>query len=105
MFRKYKMKEVLLKHLYGNTSKDYCTLYHLVRVSRVICIVDYGKREDDYQIRDVCQSQVRQDNKYIDIGCRGYSYIWADTKEDFIKQCEDKNLEYFIPTKSPYDEN
>jgi len=92
------MEKELLSHLY-TMSKDYCTLYHLVKVSRIICVVNYDTKIDGYQIRDVCQSQVIKDSEIIDIGCRGYSYIWATNKDDFIEQCKRKDLEYFIPNK------
>jgi hypothetical protein len=95
----------LLEQQY-ETSKDYDTLYYLVKVSRIVCFVNYGEafvggEYDGFQIRDVCQSNVRfteYDNN-IDIGCRGYSYIYARNKEDFIKQCIKKDLTYIIPTK------
>jgi len=96
------MKEDLLSHLYV-MSKDYFSLYHLVKVSRIICIVNYDTKIDGYQIRDVCQSSPRKDNEIIDIGCRGYSYIWATNKDDFIEQCKKKDLEYFVPTKDIYE--
>lgn len=91
-------QENLLIHAYQQTSKDYEALWDLLRVQRIVCMVDYEHPHDGYQIRDVCQTPVQpRDGYWIDVGCRGYSYISAKDKSDFIVQCSEKNLEYFVP--------
>ncbi len=93
--------EKLLQHNY-DTSKDYEKLWELMKTQRILCMIDYGEmyKDDKYQLRDVCQTPaVERDRYFTDISCRGYSYISARNKEEFIEQCTKGNLEYIVPTK------
>jgi hypothetical protein len=94
-----------LSHGYA-ISKDYEKLFELIKTQRVVCFVNaYGKDEDEYQLQDVCQSQVYSYDDRADIGARGIGYINAfnygsySVKEDFIQQCTQSNLEYIVPNK------
>lgn len=89
-----RMKDDKLSHGYA-TSKDYQRLWELVKSFRIVCFVNAGeKREDGYQLRDVCQSSVRYREGDVGIGSRGMAYISAFSKEEFLEQCAESDLEY-----------
>jgi hypothetical protein len=97
-------EENLLSHGYS-TSKDYDKLFELIKTQRVVCFVTYkddiGK--DGHKLQDICQSSVQPSDSMIDIGARGVSHITAmairgrTLKEDFIRQCVDRELEFIEP--------
>jgi len=88
-----------LKHGY-KISTDYEKLFELIKTQRVVCFTPY---HNDSKTADVCQSQSVAFTNSIDIGARGISYISAlaisgrTLKEDFIKQCEESEIEYIEP--------
>ena len=71
------------------TSQDYELLWNLAQSHFVICLVDYRR---DPQIQDVAKT--RSANGLIEVSARGISYIWAESKEDFISQCFNCNLKW-----------
>lgn len=91
------MNDQLLSHKYI-TSNDYSLLWDMMREHVIVCLVNYDEPFNGYQIRDVCQTPLRfSESSFVDISCRGYAYISARDKDDFIRQCEKKNLEFFMP--------
>lgn len=79
-----------LKKFKYKTCTNYNILFELVKTQRVVCFVK------QYNVFDVCANTPSNCND-IDIGARGISYIYADNKEDFIKQCEKCKLEFIMP--------
>lgn len=86
----------LLNHGY-ETSKDYQLLFELMKRNRIICFIPFDEEfEDGYILKDVCQTKAT-DEGYFDVSARGYSYITAFNREDFIKKCESAKLEFVNP--------
>jgi len=76
------------------TSKDYARLWQLAKTMRVICIVDYE------ECRDVCKTLYHDSNRFgttVELSARGISYCSAHTLEQFIKNCEEDHVEFFLP--------
>jgi len=76
------------------TSKDYERLFDLAKTQRIICIVDYDT------CRDTARTNYNKSQKFgesIEINGRGIGYVWAHSKEDFIKQCEREHVEFIEP--------
>ena len=74
------------------TSRDYELLADLMEKTSIVCIVDH------LECRDVCHTIVYKNDRQL--SARGISYIWADTKEGFIKQCTLYDVEFLVPNKS-----
>lgn len=74
------------------TSKDYEHLFDLMQKTEVVCIVDY------LSCRDIASTLLS--GKMFSVSARGISYISAFTKEQFIGQCAQYNLEYIKPELS-----
>lgn len=96
----------LLTHGY-ETSKDYETLFELIKTSRIVCFVDSDCAFGGEKIQDICQSGPSSDEAGIygiHIGARGITYVTAYgpdealQKEKFIAQCKKLNLEYIAPS-------
>lgn len=81
------------------TSKDYDTLFELIKTQRVVCFV----QSKDMNMQNVCASQKVKNEDFINIGTIGIGYISAcaihglTVKEDFIAQCTYYELEYIMP--------
>lgn len=73
-------------------SRDYKALFEQMTKSSVVCIVNYGHTAS---CRDVAHTLYRDD--VYQISARGISYIYAETLEEFIKQCEDDDVEFIPP--------
>lgn len=71
------------------TSRDYSALYDLAMKQAVICIVGYNKS------RDIAATLFYQDT--LQVSARGICYISAETREDFVSQCGQADLEYLEP--------
>lgn len=75
------------------TSKDYGRLYELAMAGEKIpCWLDYWRGDG---IRDIAEVKCR--NGQVNAGVRGICYTDGITKEAFIKQCEQLNLEFIEP--------
>ena len=79
-----------LKSFKYKTCKDYNILFELVKTQRIVCFIKKNN------IFDICANTPSNSNN-IEIGVRGISYIYTDKKEEFIKQCEDYELEFIMP--------
>lgn len=82
------------------TSTNYDLLFELMQDQRVVCFVnykDYKKGEDGYILQDICQTQAVKRDTMFEISARGYSYISAFDKEEFIEQCKTSCLEFIEP--------
>lgn len=64
-----------------DTSKDYDRLYGLMQIERVVSNLYFV------------------DNKYLQVGCVGTTYIASKDKESFIKSCKKYELEYIEPNR------
>jgi hypothetical protein len=76
------------KHNY-KTSREYTLLADRMERETIVCFCRY------ISSRDVCHTQF--DGTYRMVNSRGFGYIWADSLEDFIRQCEQAELEWLIP--------
>ena len=74
------------------TSRDYKALFDLMTKSSVVCVVDYGSSGD---CRDVAHT-LYHDGVY-QVSARGISYVYAETIDGFISQCERNNVEFIPP--------
>lgn len=97
------MKEVLLNHGY-KTSKDYGLLFELAQKYRIVCFVPYREdRENNYILKDVCQTQPYRRNDSMNVSARGVHYVegfnWQGNtaKKDFIENCKKEKLEFILP--------
>lgn len=77
-------------------SRDYDLLFELMHKSSIICIVDCDFTKGD-SCRDVAQTLCREGGGDYLISCRGTGYVWAEDKEDFVRQCKISNLEFILP--------
>lgn len=89
------------------TNKNYEKLYILINDGfTAVGFVNYDMRMDGTPYRDVCKIRMFQHGD-VDFGSRGISYggLFAknNTKEDFIKECEDLSLEWFEPISEQND--
>ena len=71
------------------TSRDYETLYCLLRKTSVICIVNYSV------CRDIASTAYR--SGVSEITSRGICYIGAETLADFVEQCIEGDVEFIVP--------
>lgn len=71
------------------TSRDYSALYDLALKQAVICIVDYNKSRDT--------AATIFHGGTLQVSARGICYISAETREDFVSQCGQADLEYLDP--------
>jgi hypothetical protein len=78
-------------HAY-TTSKDYARLWTLARTTPVVCIIDSYE-----ECRDVACTLHHTDAASLQVSARGIGYIWAETIEDFAKQCHTLDLEWIPP--------
>ena len=74
-------------------SRDYARLAELAKTQSLICIVDFRER------RDVARTHYhsRGQEEFWAVGARGISYLDAFTREEFIKLCEQGNVEFIEP--------
>jgi hypothetical protein len=80
------------------TSRDYHQLWKLTHTAAIVCIVDCDPGKSD--CRDIARTAHSPDDlpQLVQIGSRGACYVWAETIEDFIAQCQQCNLEWLVPT-------
>jgi hypothetical protein len=80
------------------TSRDYHQLWKLTHAAAIVCIVDCDPGKSD--CRDIARTAHSPDDlpQLVQIGSRGACYVWAETIEDFIAQCQQCNLEWLVPT-------
>lgn len=85
------------------TSRDYRKLWELAHIVSIICIVDFD-HGDANTCRDIARTIYSPDwsPELVQVG----AYVWAESIEQFIAQCQARNLEWLIPpqpetTKSP----
>lgn len=72
------------------TSRDYERLADEMQRRSVVCIVDsYGDCRD---IAKTIYSESRRGPEWK-ISCRGTEYLWADTRQQFVRQCAALNVE------------
>jgi hypothetical protein len=77
------------------TGKEYEWLADAMQSQSVICITDYGK-----YCRDVAHTlwTPSSDGDGIwQLSGRGITYIYATSREEFIRQCEQYNVEVLMP--------
>ena len=72
------------------TSRDYERLTDEMQRRSVVCIVD--SYEDCRDIAQTIYSESKHGPTWS-ISCRGTQYVWADTRERFVAQCERLNAE------------
>lgn len=76
-----------------NTSSDYEHLFALMQETPVVCMVDYDER-----CRDIASTLFS--GSMFSVSVRGMAYISAFSKEEFIRQCGELNLEFIDPYSS-----
>ena len=77
------------------TSKDYNKLYELMKYERIVCFI----KQEDENFKIAISNQCFKDNKYLQVGCVGTTYIVTKDKESFIKSCKRYDLEYIEPNR------
>ena len=88
----------IIKNITGyKTSKDYRKLWELAKNQSIVCICDYGTFDAEYRCRDIAHTTYYDGN--MNVSARGIGYVTVfDYKiEEFIKQCEQINLEWIVP--------
>ncbi|RJP48775.1 MAG: hypothetical protein C4586_08670 [Anaerolineaceae bacterium] len=82
-------------------SEDYELLWDLAQKQSVVCEVDYDSRNNDPSkpIRDIAatRSHKHRDEIVVEVEVRGYGYIYATDKEDFLMQCRRSRLKFILP--------
>jgi hypothetical protein len=83
------------------TSRDYCKLWELAQMASIICIVDrdLGKPNTCRDIARITHS-LDWSPKVVQVGARGIGYVWAESIEEFIAQCQVRRLEWLIPPQA-----
>jgi hypothetical protein len=76
-------------------SRDYEKLWELSQKGSIVCYADY-RWGGGAVGRDVCQTEVF--GSVTQISARGICYVYAESKEDFLSQCEVFNIEWLLPT-------
>jgi len=82
-----------------NGSRDYARLAELAKTASIICIVNYADREQ-FVVRDVAHtfySNYTSTGNFWQINARGTGYVWADTLDKFVTQCEKYGVEFIDP--------
>jgi hypothetical protein len=64
----------------------------------VVCFVDF---RGDPTIRDVAQTLYERSSESFQVSARGYGYLVAFNREDFLKGCKALNLEFVVPNAEP----
>ena len=81
------------------TSRDYELLADLMKIMACVCFVGYAWPDGDVT-RDVGATIYwgsRGENEVYDISCRGTSYAYVFSREDFIACCQKYNVEFIVP--------
>ena len=83
------------------TSRDYCKLWELAQMASIICIVDMEPGKPN-TCRDIARTTHSADwsPKLVQVGARGIGYVWAESIEEFIAQCQVRRLEWLIPPQA-----
>lgn len=77
------------------TSRNYARLWDLAQKQSVVCLVDYLMTTGN-PCRDVCKTS--WDGTTMRMNARGISYLAIPrTKAEFIKQCQECNVEWIVP--------
>jgi hypothetical protein len=84
-----------LEH-YGG-SRDYARLAELARSHSIICIVT---RDDLSDVAHTIYSSYSSTGHMWQVSARGMGYVWTDTVEDFVRQCERVNLRFIEPPEA-----
>jgi hypothetical protein len=75
------------------TSRDYRELWRLLQTTPVACIADWYRSSDQTPARrDVCATS--WSGICAEIGCRSVSYVFAESEDEFVAQCESANVEF-----------
>ena len=97
-------------------SSDYDLLYRFSRIQSVVCEVDFRFNDNDpseARCRDICATRYVPHADTHSVGCRGRSYIEAESLDSFVSQCQRSNLRWIVPdavvpwlvkTKIPFDD-
>jgi hypothetical protein len=74
-------------------SREYARLAELAKRYSVICIVKNGST------RDVAKTLYSSHaaGEMWQVSARGTGYVWTDSKDDFVRQCEQVDLEFIEP--------
>lgn len=77
-------------------SRDYELLADLAAKASVLCIVDY-----ENEVRDVARTNYmrRGDQELWQLSARGFGYITAFNRADFIALCMHRNVEFIVPPR------
>jgi len=78
-----------------DTSRDYEQLADLMQKQSVICIVDYER--DCRDVAHTLWSPSHDGEGVWQLSARGITYIYGFNREDFIKQCQSRNVEIIFP--------
>ena len=75
------------------TTKDYRLLFEEAQRESIICLCQYGN-----DCTDVAHTIWGSD--IMSVSARGTGYVTAGNIEDFVKQCEECDLEWIAPNKA-----
>jgi hypothetical protein len=80
------------------TSRDYRKLWELAHIASIICILDMQLGKPN-TCRDIALTTHSPDwsPEVVQVGARGIGYVWAESIEEFIAQCQASRLEWLIP--------
>lgn len=77
-------------------SRDYRRLWAALQVESVVCFADYETWPSGEPLcRDVCSTIWT--GRTASISCRGTGYVMARNEEDFVRACEEVNIEALFP--------
>jgi hypothetical protein len=88
-------EQVQMNEQFYTFSKDYEKLWELSRKGSVLCYADYEWGFGEV-CRDVCRTKVF--DSVTQISARGICYVYANSREDFLSQCEALHIEWLLPT-------
>lgn len=75
-----------------NTSKDYALLFEEARRQSIICLCRHVGDCIDV-------AHTIWGNNIMSVSARGTGYVTAENVDEFLKQCEECNLEWITPNK------
>lgn len=77
-------------------SRDYARLWELgASGKRVVCFVNYPGGNGTS--RDVASTLKVGGGGVVEVSARGISYVWAETVEDFVVQCYEREVAFLDP--------
>ena len=80
------------------TSRDYRKPWELAHIASILCIIDM-ERGKLGTCREIARTNHSPDCSLdlVQVGARGIGYVWAESIDEFIAQCQASRLEWLIP--------